>query len=334
MKLCIIFGGQSPEHEVSCNSAFEVLKSFDFGKYSIDLVYIDVNGNWFIEEELHEAPPQLASLREINKPFILNNLKNYDLAFPILHGEKGEDGTIQGLLELFNVKYVGNGLYPSVVAIDKIISKQICETLNIPQVPYIYFDKVEWRENKEHYMNQLRLMGFPLFVKPPKLGSSVGITKAEDEEQLVAAIALAFEYGERVLVEQGIEAREIEIGVLGNDTVELSVIGEVAMSQGSHDYYDYEAKYNSNNTHLIIPAKISNSTEESLRGYAELFYKHINCKGLARIDFFLTSDNQLYFNEINTFPGFTSKSMYPLLWQKTNLNYPDLINKLIQLGLE
>lgn len=330
--IVLIYGGQSTEHGVSCQSALGVLQAIDHSKYDIDLIYISREGEWYLQPKLIVIPNSLEELY-INKEelFDFNLLRKYDVAVPILHGKRGEDGSIQGLFELFNVNYVGNGIFSSAVAIDKVLTKKFCETLDIPQVPYVTFSQKQWKVNKDKWLFEIGNLEYPVFVKPPTLGSSIGITKAENHIEVEQAINLAFYYGDKVLIEKAVNAREIEIGALGNGNTDFSLIGEIVIED---EYYDYDSKYSSDKTKLVIPAPIPIDIEQKVEEYATRIYSSLECKGLARLDFFLEESGELYFNEINTFPGFTSKSMYPQLWQKSGVSFPQLLDRLINLASE
>lgn len=328
-KVLVIYGGQSTEHEVSCNSAFSVLNAIDFLKYDIDLIYIAKDGCWYLQSKLTERPQTVKTLtNNTTELFDYNRIREYDLAFPILHGTKGEDGAVQGLFEMFNLPYIGSGIYASSIAIDKILTKKHCEIIGIPQVPYVKFTKNEWQNNSVQLIEAIKQLEYPIFVKPPKLGSSIGITKVEESGKLIGAIEMAFLYGSEVLIEKGINVREVEVGIIGKDNLEVSLIGEIKFN--SANYYDYETKYNLDNSKLIVPAEITQSQSQMIKQFAVKIYKYLNCTGLARVDFFIDSQGNIYFNEINTFPGFTNKSMFPMLWEASGLNYRKLIDRLIE----
>lgn len=332
-KIAIIFGGQSTEHAVSIQSAFGVSKAIDYQKYTIDLLYISQQGRWYKQPKLDRNPTEARQLTSnITLEYDLNLLREYETVMPILHGSYGEDGTIQGLFEMLGVNYVGCGVYASAVSIDKVLTKKMCDLMGIPQVPCVDFTHAQWSLKKEAYLDEIEALGYPVFVKPPKLGSSIGITKAKNRAEVEQAVVVALEYGSTVLVEQGIVGREIEVAALGNEQVELSVVGEVGFSDV--EYYDYETKYESDVAQLIIPAVVEQEIEQVIKAYAKTIYLGLGCAGLSRLDFFLTQQGQIFFNEINTFPGFTAKSMYPQLWEATGVTYSELIDRLLELSIK
>lgn len=335
MKVIALYGGKSAEHDISVLSTFSMLKSFYYNYYNVQLVYISKTGEWFRGPLLTEAPVKQEDLyltSETAEKIPEGAIKEEDaIVFPILHGPNGEDGTIQGLLEVLGMPYVGAGVLASACGMDKIMSKYILQQMDIPQVPYVPVSKMQWAEDASVVFNQCEgSLVYPMFVKPANMGSSVGVSKAEDQEGLKAAITEAFRYDQRVVVEQGIEAREIEIAVLGNGEVRTTLAGEVVKTV---DFYDYESKYLDNSATLQIPAEIPMEIHEKAREYAKKAYLAFDGSGLTRCDFFLTSNNELFLNEVNTMPGFTPFSMYPLLWENMGIKYGDLIEELIQLGL-
>lgn len=335
MKVIALYGGKSAEHDISVLSTFSMLKSFYYNYYNVQLVYISKSGEWFKGDLLTAAPKtqeELYLTASNSEPIEPAAIKEEDaIVFPILHGPNGEDGTIQGLLEVLGMPYVGAGVLASACGMDKIMSKYILQQMDIPQVPYVPVSRVQWQLDKELVFNQCEgSLVYPMFVKPANMGSSVGVSKAESQEELDAAIDEAFRYDQRVVVEQGIEAREIEIAVLGNEEVRTTLAGEVVKTV---DFYDYESKYLDNSATLQIPAEIPMEVHEKAREYAQKAYLAFDGSGLTRCDFFLTANNELFLNEVNTMPGFTPFSMYPLLWENMGIKYGDLIEELIQLGL-
>ncbi|QIL46130.1 D-alanine--D-alanine ligase [Vagococcus coleopterorum] len=335
MKIIALYGGKSAEHDISVLSTFSMLKSFYYDYYNVQLVYISKSGEWFKGPLLTAAPAtqeELYLTAETGELIPTGAIKEEDaIVFPILHGPNGEDGTIQGLLEVLDMPYVGAGVLASACGMDKIMSKYILQQQDIPQVPYAPVSKMLWQENAEAVFEQCEgTLVYPMFVKPANMGSSVGVSKATNREELAAAIQEAFKYDQRVVVEQGIEAREIEIAVLGNEEVRTTLAGEVVKTV---DFYDYESKYLDNSATLQIPADIPAEVHEKAREYAKKAYLAFDGSGLTRCDFFLTSNNDLFLNEVNTMPGFTPFSMYPLLWENMGIKYGDLIEELIQLGL-
>lgn len=348
MKLGLLYGGKSAEHQVSLQTAKAVINALDLTKYEVHPIYITENGEWIRGAELHTPAEDVQALRlkengRVISPTALNTEifpsaenesqeEKFDIIFPLLHGPNGEDGTVQGLLELLNLPYVGNGVLSSSAGMDKVMMKNIYEQAGIQQPDYVWFLRGAWEKDAEAaYQNVEEKLGYPCFVKPANLGSSVGISKCTDRESLVEAFTLAFEYDRKIIIEEGIDGREVEIAVLGNDHPKCSVVGEIVPEAG---FYDYKAKYEDGSTGLIIPADISETEYARIKEIAVQSFKAIDCSGLVRADFFLTKDGTVLMNEINTMPGFTPFSMFPMLWQKSGLNYPELIEELVQLGRE
>lgn len=341
-KLGLVYGGKSAEHEVSLSTALAVLGAIDFTKYEVTPIFITKQGEWRCGAVVDEPLATIEALRlpGENRPhnimsFLVDeqqNLRQFDVIFPLLHGTNGEDGTVQGLFEVLNLPYVGNTVLGSSTGMDKVVMKQLFEMAGLPQLPYIHFIQAEWQENQEVILQQCEdNLTYPMYVKPANLGSSVGISKAQTREELSQAIEFALKYDRKIVVEQGVIAREIELAVLGNDHPSVSVAGEI---KSVSDFYDYESKYADGSTELIIPAKLANHTYLSLQTMAKKAFKAIDGSGLVRADFFVTADETIYINEVNTLPGFTPVSMYPLLWQKTDVAYTDLIDRLIALAFE
>lgn len=330
-KLFLIYGGKSHEHDISILTAFNISKSIDYTKYIVCPIFIDKTGVWYA---LHHLTKPLSDKKDMisYENIVLPTVVKEDdaIVFPVLHGPNGEDGTIQGLFEMLDVAYVGTGVLASACGMDKIISKKIFAQAGIPQVPYVEVYKRDWLKDTSVLLNQCETnLKFPMFVKPANLGSSVGISKATNRQELEQAIALALTYDKRVVVEMGIIAREVEVAVLGNDDVKASVVGEVVKAV---EFYDYEEKYKNGNAKLQIPAHISDDMSEKIRKYAIAAYQALDGTGLTRCDFFLTENNEVYINEVNTLPGFTQFSMYPLLWEASGLSYSELIEELLQLA--
>ncbi|MDH5682158.1 MAG: D-alanine--D-alanine ligase [Spirochaetota bacterium] len=353
----ILFGGRSGEHEVSIRSAESVLKAIDRSKYLPIPVAIRKDGSIASEKQtvdmlsselksLLESDIQssVASTGSDESAIVVSTLglttshtdrpgKRFDVIFPVLHGPNGEDGTIQGLLELMDIPYVGSGVLGSSTGMDKEIMKRILLSHGLPLLPFVSFKKHEWDRDQEKIIHNIESeTGYPAFVKPANMGSSVGITKAHSRDELLKGIELALSYDRKVVVEKGINAREIEIAILGNDLPEASVAGEVIPC---NEFYDYEAKYLVDNSELIIPAAITPSEHDLIKNYAIKAFVSLDCAGFARADFFIDKDSgKIYFNELNTIPGFTSKSLYPRLWEASGLAYGDLIHRLIELAFE
>ncbi|MFS0784389.1 D-alanine--D-alanine ligase [Bacillus sp. 1P06AnD] len=348
MRLGLLYGGKSAEHKVSLQTALAVTKALDFTKFDIYPVYITTEGNWIAGKQLTAPAADVnelalsgsqegnASTSLSTQPFSVaaseEGSKGFDVIFPLLHGPNGEDGTVQGMLELMNLPYVGNGVLASSAGMDKVVMKNIFAQAGLPQVKYVWFTRKQWEKNEaEAYAKVEQEIGYPCFVKPANLGSSVGINKCTSAEELKAAFKEAFEFDRRIIIEEGVTAREIEIGVLGNEDPECSVAGEIIPKDVA--FYDYKAKYEDGNTGLVIPADIPEAKYEELKELAVRAFESLDCAGLVRADFFLAEDGTFYINEVNTMPGFTPVSMFPLLWKHTGLAYPQLIEKLVSLAL-
>ncbi|NLY78896.1 MAG: D-alanine--D-alanine ligase [Lysinibacillus sp.] len=341
-RIGLLYGGKSAEHEVSLTTATAITKAIDFNKYEVIPIYITLDGEWCRGPQLTkpaETEEDLQFKKSESKPnhiieFILDkdgNQAKFDVIFPLLHGTNGEDGTVQGLLEVLNLPYVGNGVLASSAGMDKVVMKQLFSVAGLKQVPFVYFIRYEWDRNKEELLSKCeKELQYPMFVKPANLGSSVGINKASNREELEEAIHIAFKYDRKVIIEQGIEAREIEMAVLGNNEPKVSVAGEI---KPTTEFYDYESKYKDGSTSLVIPAEIPSEVEATMKDMAIRAFKILDCAGLVRADFFVRGE-EVFINEVNTMPGFTPVSMYPLLWQNSGLSYPELIDKLIELAVE
>lgn len=338
-KIGLLYGGKSAEHEVSLSTAKAVTQALDFGQYEVHPIFITLDGEWITGPQLTTPVETIEQLQlpSNNKPnnitkFVeAHNELQFDVIFPLLHGTNGEDGTVQGLLEVLNVPYVGNGVLASSAGMDKVVMKQLFEIAGLAQTPYAYFIRSEWEKDRDDMLAKCEQLKAPLFVKPANLGSSVGISKATNRDELIAAIELALQYDRKIIVEQGIIGREIEMGVLGNDEPQTSVVGEI---KPVTDFYDYDSKYKDGTTALIIPAEVSENVLTTMSDMAKRAFKILDASGLVRADFFVTAEDEVLINEVNTMPGFTPFSMYPLLWQNTGISYPELINQLITLALE
>ncbi|RFU60658.1 D-alanine--D-alanine ligase [Peribacillus glennii] len=343
-KLGLLYGGKSAEHNVSMQTAMAVIKALDLNKFDIHPIYITEKGEWIQGPQLMgpvESVKELSfSGASSTAPLAFSGAvekgeeksKGFDVIFPLLHGPNGEDGTVQGMLELLNLPYVGNGVLASSAGMDKVIMKNIFAQAGLSQVKYTWFIRSEWEKDRAASYNKVENeLGYPCFVKPANLGSSVGISKCTSKDELEKAFEEAFQYDRKVIVEEGIVAREVEIGVLGNDHPECSVAGEIIPKK---DFYDYKAKYEDGNTALVIPAEITEDQHNMLKDMSVTAFKALDCSGLVRSDFFLTSDGKAYINEVNTMPGFTPFSMFPLLWKHTGIEYPQLIEKLVNLAIE
>ena len=349
IRVAVVFGGRSGEHEVSLASATSIMENLDPSKYEVMAVGITKEGRWLLQGDpmkalmagyvLTGSEPTLVDIApretEIGPAGSRQGQQrlDVDVVFPVLHGTYGEDGTIQGLLELAGVPYVGGGVLASAAGMDKAIMKALFRERGLPVVKSLVFTRAELESNLPAVAGQIEAqLGFPCFTKPANLGSSVGISKARSEAELHAALAAAARYDRKVIVEEGIDCREIECSVLGNDDPIASVPGEVVPS---NEFYDYEAKYISQGSRLLIPAPVDDATAREIRRVAVEAFKAIDCAGMARVDFFLErGSGQVYLNEINTIPGFTKISMYPKLWEASGIPYPQLLDRLIQLAME
>ena len=360
-KICVavIFGGRSAEHEVSLESARNVMAALDPDRYEALPIGISKEGRWLIGSE---AMPQLQAaaddgalspaflsaaqpaavlgpsagraLIEITPGGTAQPGQQIDVFFPVLHGPYGEDGTVQGMLELADVPYVGAGVLGSALGMDKAAMKDVFTAKGLPILPHIVVRRSDWREDAPAVLEAIDATGlqYPLFVKPANMGSSVGVSKAHEAGELAASIELAAQYDRRIIVEQGVDAREVECAVLGNDEPEASVVGEVVPG---NEFYDYNAKYVDDNSDLIIPAHLDDDTTEHVRELAVQAFQAIDGAGMARVDFFVErSTGDVYLNEINTIPGFTRISMYPKLWEASGLSYRELVERLIELAIE
>ena len=327
IKLGVIYGGTSTEHDVSEMSAKSVIENLDKEKYEIHEIYINKYGKWYEvkngeEEEIYN---------------LLWTLKELDVVFPVLHGLGGEDGTIQGMLEMMQVPYVGCGVLASSVGMDKAYTKIVFNKAGIPQAPYVYVKKkdneyviVDEKFDEEEFELEkiIEKLKFPMFVKPSNSGSSVGVKKATNKEELKMAIENAGQYDKKILVEQGIDAKEVECAILDGKELQASTVGEIMSAE---DYYSFDAKYNIPESKTVIPAEITEEQIEDVRKLALKAFKAIDGKGLARVDFFVEKKtNKIYINEINTMPGFTNISMYPKLFENTGISYSKLLGILIE----
>lgn len=331
-KVAIIFGGRSAEHEISIISARSIFDAIDKEKYDTISIYIDKEGLWkrvfspYAEEEFDIKGNSFLPWNSINE-----NLEA-DVYFPVLHGPYGEDGSIQGLLEMADVPYVGAGIIGSSLGMNKVKTKEILSFHKIPVVEWISFKDVDWTEKRDELLEKCIKLQLPLFVKPSNLGSSIGIAKVKDYSELSSAIERAFQWDRVILVERGINAREIECSVLGNDKPVASVPGEVIPYR---EFYDYKDKYLEGKTKFVIPANVSEKEKEKFQELSIRSFLALECFGMARVDFLMDKQtHNIYVNEINTIPGFTSISMYPKLWEASGINYSQLLEKLIELAFE
>lgn len=345
LKLGVIFGGMSTENEVSRVSGVSVIKNLNKEKYDIHPIYIDKKGEWFEVlnlEENEEKGEELEDKKSISN--VMEFLKEFDVIFPVLHGLYGEDGTIQGVFELLKIPYVGCGVLASSVGMDKVYSKIIFDKAKINQTKYVYVRKSNEDYiyiDKEFNEKILKIedvtsiiveeLKFPMFVKPSNSGSSVGISKVENQKELEEAIIEASKFDRKILIEEGIVGKEVECAVLGNENVISSCVGEI---KAADEFYSYDAKYNNQESKTLIPAEISDEKSKEIQRLAIKAFKAIDGKGLSRVDFFVEENtDKVYINEINTLPGFTSISMYPKLFDKVGIKYTELLDKLIELAL-
>ncbi len=352
IKLGVIFGGRSGEHEVSLRSARSVLGVLDARKYDVTQIGISHEGAWFTGGNLidwmdhpdKKLPARatilpdpghsgLYAIDDSDHQARIDLITGLDVVFPVLHGSFGEDGTLQGLLELAGIAYVGAGVLASSVAMDKALFKDIMRTHGIPVVGSITVTRRQVKAGLGNMTDQVeQLGGYPLFVKPANMGSSVGITKCRSHSELMEGLMDAIRYDRRVLIERGVNAREIEVSVLGNEDARASVPGEILPSD---EFYSYNAKYIDDASTLLIPAPISDQQKAVICEYAEKAYKAVDCAGMARVDFFIDKvTDEIFLNEMNTIPGFTSISMYPKLWEASGIPYARLVDELITLALE
>ncbi|MEI4832403.1 D-alanine--D-alanine ligase [Bacillus sp. FJAT-53711] len=347
IKLGLLYGGKSAEHQVSLQTALAVSKALDQEKFEVHPIYITEQGQWVRGERIEGEVKSVQELQlngEENAisplslsseimPMAASDKENaIDVIFPLLHGPNGEDGTVQGLLELMNIPYVGNGVLASAAGMDKVIMKNVFAEAGLPQAKYVSFIRSVWEKDRTTaYEKVEETLGYPCFVKPANLGSSVGINKCKNRDELENAFEEAFQFDRKIIVEENIIGREVEIGVLGNDEPKCSVVGEIVAKK---EFYDYKSKYIDGDTAMVIPAEITEAEYEKIKEYAIRAFQSLDGAGLTRADFFLTKDGDVFINEVNTMPGFTPFSMFPLLWGNTGLPYPELIQELVRLAIE
>ena len=354
IRVAVVFGGRSSEHAISCVSAGSVMKALDPAVYEVVPIGLTQDGRWVLEsadpERLRNIDGQLPNVDPAGASVLLaadptrrdlqvqesgdvpRTLAGVDVVFPVLHGPYGEDGTIQGLLEMAGVPYVGSGVLASAAAMDKGVMKALFATAGLEQAPYVVITDRDWQVRRSESLDRIAGLGLPLFVKPARAGSSVGITKVWNLEDLDSAIRTAREHDPRIVVEAGVaDAREIECGVLVDPTGEprASACAEIVV-HGDHEFYDFEAKYLDDAAELLVPAPISDADAERVRLMSIRAFEALGCEGLARCDWFLTADGTLLINEVNTMPGFTSISMYPRVWAEAGIDYPTLVDRLVQ----
>ena len=350
LNVCVLFGGISPEHDVSLRSAESVLNHMDKEKYHILPVGITKEGKWFLYggTDYSLLPTGQWQQHPDNCPAVISPVRGegllcftasgvtretIDVVFPVLHGENGEDGAMQGLLQMAGIPYVGPHVSASAVAMDKTLTKLVMDNVGIPQAAWQLVRNSDLKKDMDEILNTVeKKFSYPVFVKPAGTGSSVGVSKASDRMQLKAALQKAGSFDEKILVEEFIDGHEVEIAVLGNERPVASVVGEI---DSGAEFYDYDAKYVSDTSVAYIPARVPEAVSEELREKAVKVFRAIGCRGLSRVDFFVTyKDNRVVFNEINTLPGFTSISMYPKLFVASGIPYGELIDRLLQLAME
>lgn len=346
-KICIIFGGNSSEHDISTLSAKGILLNIDKTKYDLVLLGITKNGEWFLfDDDINLLPnDKWLNSKSLKRAFISPDSKIHgivtedkeiiklDAVFPILHGKNGEDGTIQGLFQLAGIPFVGCDATSSGVCMDKAVTNAVADTFNIPQAKWHTFTKHDFLQNSKNCLNEAENeLGYPIFVKPANAGSSVGISKATNREELIKGVNTAFVEDNKVVLEEYIDGFEVECAVLGNNEPIAAEVGEIVAGA---DFYDFDAKYNNSNSKLYIPARISEEKRDEVRAHALSAYKALGCEGMCRVDFFVRKkDDQVLFNEANTIPGQTPISMYPKLFEAVGVTYTKLIDRLIDLALE
>lgn len=346
MNLLVMFGGCSSEYEVSLHSAASVLRNIP-EKYNVIKLGITKDGRWFFYDgdtesvedgswcEKNVTPAVLSPDRADKALVVLKDGKyekiHIDVVFPVLHGKNGEDGTVQGIFELAGIPYVGCGVAASSMCMDKAVTNTMCDIAGIPQAKWAAFSEYEYKNGRVDLSSIIKKLSFPIFVKPANAGSSVGITKAGNEEELKKALELAFLNDKKAVLEETVVGRELECAVMGNDEPVASCVGEILPEA---EFYDYDAKYNDGTTKLAIPASLTKEEEEKIRTTAIKAYRTMGCTGLSRVDFFMKPDGTVCINELNTLPGFTSISMYSKLFMESGISYSELVDRLIGFALE
>ncbi len=353
VRVAVVFGGRSDEHDVSLRSARTIMDALDATLYDVVPIGITRSGQWLAGDDPHAAlvadSPMFALTEGEQKAVPTSDwtiepvigaeallprdaAEGIDVFFPALHGPMGEDGTIQGMLELAGVPYIGSGVLGSAVAMDKAMTKVVLEQAGVPQLPWLLVNRREWEQDPESVIARVEAaLPYPVFVKPANMGSSVGITKAKSSDDLRMALQEAAHFDRRIVIEQGVEGRELEMGVLGNEAPITSGGGEI---RPQAEFYDYASKYLDDSAELIIPADLEPEIQREMERIAVEAFLALDLAGLARVDFFLENGtNRIYLNEVNTLPGFTSISMYPMLWQQAGISIQELVNRLVQLAL-
>ncbi len=350
ISVAVVFGGMSGEHEVSLQSAASIIAALNKKKYEVLPVRVEKTGRWAVDAQMLAAPKdsQTLTAKESTRETRLlapgsargallagdaATAERVDIVFPIVHGTGGEDGALQGLMELSGLPYVGSGILGSAIGMDKVAQKKLLERDGFPVAPYVHFRASDWKKNANAIVSEIeKSLNYPCFVKPANLGSSVGVSKAHHRKELRAGIEDALTYDSKIMVEKAVlKCREIECGVLGNDKPRASVLGEVIPS---NEFYDYAAKYVDGKSQVIIPADLPKQVSENIRAMALKAFRTLDISGFARVDFFVErTTNEVYINEVNTLPGFTSISMFPMLWEASGVPYAELLDELITLGL-
>ncbi len=341
-RIGVIFGGRSGEHDVSIRSAKTVIEQIDKNKYKVTPLAIGRDGNWLSPKQsaaVFPAETQALLTDELSNESVnlIRDADKFDVVFPVLHGTFGEDGTIQGLFEMANLPYVGCGVLASSCGMDKVFMKTLFNDAKLPMCKYVWFLRNEWEKASDTIVKQIeKQLGFPCFIKPANLGSSVGVTMAKDVESLRNGIELAAEYDRKIIVEEGLDMREIECAVIGNDTPKASLPGEYIIHDDTKAFLDYTEKYTgTGNNQFVVPAPISPELTEKLQEMAIDAFKAVDGSGLSRVDFFLRKDTgALLINEINTLPGLTDASGYPKMWKGSGLEFPQVIDTLVTLAIE
>lgn len=356
-RVAVVFGGRSAEHAISCVTAGAVLAALDRDRFEVVPVGIAPDGRWVLAADDPDrlaiqggqlpsvdatgqtlalpADPSIGGLVAVEPQRVPAQLGGVDVVFPLLHGPFGEDGTIQGLLELAGVPYVGSGVFASAASMDKHYMKIVLADSGLPVTPYVVVRDRDWRRERDRVLDDVERLGWPVFVKPARGGSSFGISKVDKDGDLEAAVEAAREQDPKVLVEAAVSGREIECGVLegeGDAATEVSQPAEIVI-EGSHEFYDFQAKYLDEGTRLDVPARLPEAVAEEVRRMAGVAFEALSCEGLARVDFFYRDDGTVLLNEVNTMPGFTPASMFPQVWAASGLDYPQLCERLIRVAL-
>jgi D-alanine-D-alanine ligase len=353
IRVGVLFGGKSAEHEVALQSAKNIVEAIDKDKYEVTLIGIDKQGQWHLQDSaeflLNAGNPATIALNVTSETLAVvpatqisqqlvsvtdhQSVETLDVVFPVLHGPFGEDGTVQGLLKLAGIPFVGASVLGSAIGMDKDVMKRLLRDAGIPTARFLVFDYAS--RNDIYFDDVVSAIGLPCFIKPANLGSSVGIHKARNGQEFTEAINDAFQYDVKILIEEAIQGREIECSVLGNENPMASVPGEIVTDKTKHEFYSYEAKYlDEHGAALKIPAELPEHLVRRVQELSVKAFKTLCCEGMARVDCFLTDDRQVVINEINTIPGFTKISMYPKLWEASGISYPELIDRLIQLAIQ